>query len=227
MSYSTDVADFMGTLGGSFYEEATNESNESLEDHSNPGDSGIELEPGNLNALLGNFDEAFVNGSNDVHLKAKLLESRVDKMMAEMSHVQKIIVESNIQDSSTIFSEEDEFQDPIGDFEVDNGSQVNNFFFIKTLIYFIPKQYTYNSYLQDMQKDIDKAIHDAVKQLNCDMEHMKARLASVEHLVSAIKSSSDSNTSKSFLGELSPSTTAFVVIWPFIAFVMMKICNKP
>ena len=78
-----------------------------------------------------------------------------------------------------------------------------------------------------MQKDIDKAIHDAVKQLNCDMEHMKARLASVEHLVSAIKSSSDSNTSKSFLGELSPSTTAFVVIWPFIAFVMMKICNKP
>ena len=128
MSYSTDVADFMGTLGGSFYEEATNESNESLEDHSNPGDSGIELEPGNLNALLGNFDEAFVNGSNDVHLKAKLLESRVDKMMAEMSHVQKIIVESNIQDSSTIFSEEDEFQDPIGDFEVDNGPQVNIFF---------------------------------------------------------------------------------------------------
>ena len=80
-----------------------------------------------------------------------------------------------------------------------------------------------------MQKNIDKAIHDAVKQLNCDMEHMKARLASVEHLVSAIKtsSSSDSNTSKSFLSELSPSTTAFVVIWPFIAFVMMKMCNKP
>ena len=230
MSYSTDVADFMGTLGGSFYEEATNESNESLEDHSNPGDSGIELEPGNLNALLGNFDEAFVNGSNDVHLKAKLLESRVDKMMAEMSHVQKIIVESNIQDSSTIFSEEDEFQDPIGDFEVDNGPQVNIFF--SSRHGFIPLQNnilacTYNSYLQDMQKDIDKAIHDAVKQLNCDMEHMKARLASVEHLVSAIKSSSDSNTSKSFLGELSPSTTAFVVIWPFIAFVMMKICNKP
>ena len=78
-----------------------------------------------------------------------------------------------------------------------------------------------------MQKNIDTAIHDAVKQLNCDMEHMKARLASVEHLVSAIKSSSDSNTSKSFLSELSPSTTAFVVIWPFIAFVMMKMCNKP
>ena len=99
MSYSTDVADFMGTLSESFYEEdAINDSNESLEDHSNPGDSGIELEPGNLNALLGNFDEAFVNGSNDVHLKAKLLESRVDQMMAEMNHVQKILVESNIQE---------------------------------------------------------------------------------------------------------------------------------
>ena len=126
MSYSTDVADFMGTLSESFYEEdAINDSNESLEDHSNPGDSGIELEPGNLNALLGNFDEAFVNGSNDVHLKAKLLESRVDQMMAEMNHVQKILVESNIQEgiNTSILSEEDEdeFQDPIGDFEIDNG----------------------------------------------------------------------------------------------------------
>ena len=128
MSYSTDVADFMGTLGGPFYEEAINESNESLEDNSNPGDSGIELEPGNLNAQLGNFDEAFVNGSNDVHLKAKLLESRVDKMMAEMNHVQKIIVESNIQDSSTsiLSEEEEEFQDPVGDFEIDDGPRVNN-----------------------------------------------------------------------------------------------------
>ena len=129
MSYSTDVADFMGTLSESFYEEdAINDSNESLEDHSNPGDSGIELEPGNLNALLGNFDEAFVNGSNDVHLKAKLLESRVDKMMAEMNHVQKIIVESNIQDSSTsiLSEEEEEFQDPVGDFEIDDGPRVNN-----------------------------------------------------------------------------------------------------
>ena len=129
MSYSTDVADFMGTLSESFYEEdAINDSNESLEDHSNPGDSGIELEPGNLNALLGNFDEAFVNGSNDVHLKAKLLESRVDQMMAEMNHVQKIIVESNIQDSSTsiLLEEEEEFQDPVGDFEIDDGPRVNN-----------------------------------------------------------------------------------------------------
>ena len=48
MSFSEDVADFMATLGP-FYESIE-------ENDSNPGgDSGIELEPGNVNALLGNF----------------------------------------------------------------------------------------------------------------------------------------------------------------------------
>ena len=49
-------------------------------------------------------------------------------MMAEMNHVQKIIVESNIQDSSTsiLSEEEEEFQDPVGDFEIDDGPRVNN-----------------------------------------------------------------------------------------------------
>ena len=79
--------------------------------------------------------------------------------------------------------------------------------------------------MQTFQRnDIDKAIHDAVQQLNCDMEHMKARIASLERLTGNLKSPEDSKT---FLGELSPSTTAFFVVWPFIAFVILKMCNKP
>ena len=59
MSFSEDVADFMATLGP-FYESIAEEND------SNPGgDSGIELEPGNVNALLGNFGmckkSSFVN----------------------------------------------------------------------------------------------------------------------------------------------------------------------
>ena len=49
MSFSEDVAEFMATLGP-FYE-----SIEETDSNSNPGDSGIELEAGNVNALLGNF----------------------------------------------------------------------------------------------------------------------------------------------------------------------------
>ena len=48
MSFSSDVAAFMETLGP-FYE-SIEEENES-----SPADSGIELEAGNINALLGNF----------------------------------------------------------------------------------------------------------------------------------------------------------------------------
>lgn len=48
MSFSAEVADFMDTLGP-FYEPI--EDNESNQE----GDSGIELEQGNVNALLGNF----------------------------------------------------------------------------------------------------------------------------------------------------------------------------
>ena len=79
--------------------------------------------------------------------------------------------------------------------------------------------------MQTFQRnDIDKAIHDAVQQLNCDMEHMKTRISSLERLTGNLKSSEDSKT---FLGELSPSTTAFFVVWPFIAFAILKMCNKP
>ena len=48
MSFSSDVAAFMETLGP-FYE-SIEEENES-----SPADSGIEIEAGNIDALLGNF----------------------------------------------------------------------------------------------------------------------------------------------------------------------------
>ena len=47
MSFTAEVADFMETLGP-FYESIE-------ENDSNLADSGIELETGNVNALLGNF----------------------------------------------------------------------------------------------------------------------------------------------------------------------------
>ena len=65
MSFSNEVADFMDSVGP-FYE-TIDDNSESI-NGSNPGDSGIELESGNINALLGNFDEALING-NDVHVK--------------------------------------------------------------------------------------------------------------------------------------------------------------
>ena len=48
MSFSSDVAAFMETLGP-FYESVEEE------DKSSPADSGIEIETGNVDALLGNF----------------------------------------------------------------------------------------------------------------------------------------------------------------------------
>lgn len=53
MSFSEEVSDFMDTLGGPFYESLDKDD---TKDHHE--DSGIELEPGNLNALLGNFGNA-------------------------------------------------------------------------------------------------------------------------------------------------------------------------
>ena len=57
---------------GPFYE-TIDDNSESI-NGSNPGDSGIELESGNINALLGNFDEALING-NDVHVKVDFVTS--------------------------------------------------------------------------------------------------------------------------------------------------------
>ena len=51
-------------------------------------------------------------------IKAKLLESRVDKMMAEMNSVTKMMVSTSNQDSF-VSDEDDQFEDPIEDFDID------------------------------------------------------------------------------------------------------------
>ena len=56
MSFSSDVAAFMETLGP-FYESIEEENDK--ENESSPADSGIELEAGNINALLGNFGKYY------------------------------------------------------------------------------------------------------------------------------------------------------------------------
>merc|ERR1711976_343661 len=163
----------MATLGP-FYE-----SIEETDSNSNPGDSGIELEAGNVNALLGNFDEAFVTKGQEMHLKTQYLESKVDQMMAEMSNVQKLM---NIDDNDTEDDDDDgdQYQEVREDF--DTASRVEK---------------------------VDDAIKVAVHQLNNDMGHLKARVSTLERLVT--DPSKDSKPA--FLGDLSSSTTAFVIVW--------------
>ena len=132
MSFSSEVADFMQTLGP-FYESIE-------ENESNPGDSGIELDAGNVNALLGNFgkkfinfkikirnklisfflDDAMVQGSTDMQIKAKSLESRVDKMMQDMNNVQKLMQLPENLSQPQFSDEEDQFEDPSGEFDIES-----------------------------------------------------------------------------------------------------------
>ena len=71
---------------------------------------------------------------------------------------------------------------------------------------------------------VDKALNNAVHQLNCDMDHVKARLSTLETLVKSHQSQSAKD--RTMLSELSGPTTAFVITWPFVAFALMKLCNK-
>ena len=116
MSFSNEVAEFMDSLGP-FYE-TIDDTADSLNE-SNHGDSGIELEQGNVNALLGNFDDAFEDGTKDVQSRAKLLESRVDKMFSEIDKVQKLMSTSVGSQDNQISEDEDHFEDPAGDFDID------------------------------------------------------------------------------------------------------------
>ena len=59
----------------------------------------------------------------------------------------------------------------------------------------------------------------AVSRLNNDMDHIKARVETLEKVVIHSKSSG-------FLSELSSSTTAFVIVWPIAAFAIMKFRTK-
>ena len=41
--------------------------------------------------------------------------------------------------------------------------------------------------------EVDKALNDAVTQLNCDVDHMKARLTTLENLVTSMRPTNDNN----------------------------------
>ena len=137
-------------------------------------------------------DEAFVTKGQEMHLKTQYLESKVDQMMAEMTNVQKLM---NIDDNDTEDDDDDDdqYQEVREDF--DTASRVEK---------------------------VDDAIKVAVHQLNNDMGHLKARVSTLERLVT--DPSRDSKPG--FLGDLSSSTTAFVIVWPFAAFAILKFCTK-
>lgn len=196
MSFSEDVADFMATLGP-FYESIE-------ENDSNPGgDSGIELEPGNVNALLGNFDEAFVTSGQEMHLKTQYLESKVDQMMAEMTNVQKLmnIPEPDEVDNDTDDDDEEQYLEVSEDFESTTMQHVVQ------------------------EEKIDDAIKQAVHQLNNDVGHLTARVSTLERLITDADHVRK-NSKQGFLGDLSSSTTAFVIVWPLAAFAVLKFCTK-
>jgi len=235
MSFSSDVAAFMETLGP-FYESIEEEENES-----SPADSGIELEAGNINALLGNFDESMVQDStnvntkvhtlkastgNEMHIKAQILESRVDKMMQEMDNVQKMMHMPSDQDlgmprgiprtpsfpdtfSLDPSDDDDQYEDPSGDFDIES---------LKTASVAIPNR--------QESTEVNKALRTAIQELNCDMDNVKTRLSTLETQLQNERDSLPQKYPPTILGELSGPTTAFVIVWPFLAFALLKVCNK-
>ena len=75
--------------------------------------------------------------------------------------------------------------------------------------------------------EVKQALHSAIQQLNCDMDQVKNRLSIVE---SQLQKEGDGLNRKppttAVLGELSGPTTAFVIVWPFVAFALLKMANK-
>jgi len=208
MSFSSDVAAFMESLGP-FYE-SVEEENES-----SPADSGIEIDAGNIDALLGNFDNALMQESTNVktnvkkfenssamHIKAQNLETRVDKMMQEMSNVQKLMHFPLGEPSD----DDDLYEDPSGDFDIDDITESVNI---------QPKE----------PLKVEQALHSAIQQLNCDMDQVKNRLSKIESQLQN-EGFNQKPPTTAVLGELSGPTTAFVIIWPFVAFTLLKMYNK-
>ena len=146
------------------------------------------------------LDEAFVTSGQEMHLKTQYLESKVDQMMAEMTNVQKLM---NIPEPDEI------------DNDTDDDEQYQE----------VPEDFESTSMQHVQEEKIDDAIKLAVHQLNSDVGHLKARVSTLEKLVT----DSDhvrKDSKPGFLGELSSSTTAFVIVWPLAAFAILKFCTK-
>ena len=119
-------------------------------------------------------------------------------MMLKMDNVQKMINISATENETFLSDEDDEdqYEDPIGDEEEVKPTDV-----------------------------VDKALQEAVKQLNCDMNQLKSRVQALEATQPPIRSAAASED-KTFLSELSGSSTAFLIAWPFVAFAIMRLCTS-
>ena len=149
------------------------------------------------------LDEAFVTSGQEMHLKTQYLESKVDQMMAEMTNVQKLmnIPEPDEVDNDTDDDDEEQYLEVSEDFE----------------------STTMQHAVQE--EKIDDAIKQAVHQLNNDVGHLTARVSTLERLVTDADHVRK-NSKQGFLGDLSSSTTAFVIVWPLAAFAVLKFCTK-
>ena len=145
-------------------------------------------------------DEAFVTSGQEMHLKTQYLESKVDQMMAEMTNVQKLM---NIPEPDEI------------DNDTDDDEQYQE----------VPEDFESTSMQHVQEEKIDDAIKLAVHQLNSDVGHLKARVSTLEKLVTD-PDHVRKDSKPGFLGELSSSTTAFVIVWPLAAFAILKFCTK-
>ena len=56
------------------------------------------------------------------------------------------------------------------------------------------------------------------------MDNVKTRLSTLETQLR--NEPKPKNTPPTILGELSGPTTAFVIVWPFLAFALLKVCSK-
>ena len=149
------------------------------------------------------LDEAFVTSGQEMHLKTQYLESKVDQMMAEMTNVQKLmnIPEPDEVDNVTDDDDEEQYLEVSEDFESTTMPHVVQ------------------------EEKIDDAIKQAVHQLNNDVGQLTARVSTLERLVTDADHVSK-NSKQGFLGDLSSSTTAFVIVWPLAAFAVLKFCTK-
>ena len=138
-----------------------------------------------------------------MHLKTQYLESKVDQMMAEMTNVQKLmnIPEPDEVDNDTDDDDEEQYLEVSEDFESTTMQHVVQ------------------------EEKIDDAIKQAVHQLNNDVGHLTARVSTLERLVTDTDHVRK-NSKQGFLGDLSSSTTAFVIVWPLAAFAVLKFCTK-
>lgn len=136
-----------------------------------------------------------------MQMKATSLENRLDRMMQDMDNVQKIMNQANDDDHEVV--------DDDGDGDSSSSDQYED---------------PANDFNDNSISGVEEALNKAVQLLNSDLNHLKDRVSCLE--LAAQQSSPPPAKKSGFLSELSGQTTAFVIIWPFAAFALLKLCNK-